>query len=31
MRITVIGGTRFIGRRIVADLVARGQATHGGT
>ncbi len=25
MRITVIGGTRFIGRRIVADLVARGD------
>jgi nucleoside-diphosphate-sugar epimerase len=25
MRVTVIGGTRFIGRRIVADLVARGD------
>ncbi len=25
MRVVVIGGTRFIGRRIVADLVARGD------
>jgi nucleoside-diphosphate-sugar epimerase len=25
MRVAVIGGTRFIGRRIVADLVARGD------
>jgi nucleoside-diphosphate-sugar epimerase len=33
MRITVLGGTRFIGRRVVADLVARGdevQVVHRG-
>lgn len=33
MRVTVLGGTRFIGRRLVADLVARGdevQVVHRG-
>ncbi len=33
MRVTVIGGTRFIGRRVVEDLVARGdevQVVHRG-
>src|SRR5262245_35647973 len=25
MKVTVIGGTKFIGRRIVSDLVARGD------
>ena len=33
MKVTVLGGTRFIGRRLVADLVARGdevQVVHRG-